>query len=287
MNIVLYNNYTAKPDFQSLGYVGENKSRTIKFVGYKVDGASNYKIKFVYPDSVTYEADITSGTYTIPGSILRKVCTVECQIYAYSYANNTYTLVKKSNIFNLNIEKSLTGEPAAIPTYEEATGALEKLLSYDSTASQAVAQAKNYSESAESSATAALSYMNKASSLKDEARASANSAMSYSNAALSTVREVKQYAAEAKESAEVLNTALDGATVVFLTADEYEESSHNEKTVYFASDGNKITVYLGDVKLTGGTVPQGVTTLNTLSTSLPIVTGVPTTSDDVPVNVVS
>jgi hypothetical protein len=59
---------------------------------------------------------------------------------------------------------------------------------------------------------------------------------------------------------DTLDTILGGAKVSFLTAEDYDNlSAHPEKTVYFVTDNGSVTVYLGDVKLSGGTVAAGAT----------------------------
>lgn len=92
-----------------------------------VDGADSYKMRLTYSDGITYDVDITSGKYIIDGSLLRIIGDVKVQILAYAVSGEQYSLVKKSNIFSLFVKPSLGGEPAPIPTYEEALEALDKL----------------------------------------------------------------------------------------------------------------------------------------------------------------
>ena len=127
MIIDLNADFYAKPDTHLLGYVGETQAREIAFNGLSVDGADFYKMRLTYSDGVTYDVDITSGKYIIDGSLLRIIGNVKVQILAYAVSGEQYSLVKKSNIFLLYVKPSLGGEPAPIPTYEEALEALDKL----------------------------------------------------------------------------------------------------------------------------------------------------------------
>ena len=128
MNIKLNDAYFAKPDTRILGYMGEHRARTITFEGLAVEGADRYKLRIEYKDFVSYEIDITEGSYLIDGSILRSIQTVKCQIYAVKSTEDGYELVKKSQIFYLDIRPSLKGEPVPIPTYEAAQEYLDQIL---------------------------------------------------------------------------------------------------------------------------------------------------------------
>ena len=113
-----------------IGYVGETNARTIIFNGLSVDGADSYSMVIDYGDGENYEVDITDGTYTVDGSVLKRAGSVACQILAKkANADGTsYTLVKKSNMFTLIIGKSIEGEPAPIPTYEQALSILDNII---------------------------------------------------------------------------------------------------------------------------------------------------------------
>ncbi len=128
MKITLDENYNAKTDTTTLGYVGETNSRIITFEGYQCDGADSYKMRFKYADGVTYDVDISDGTYTIDGSILRCVGTVHAQILACKQNGDSYEYVKKSDILTLQIGRSLNGNIASVPPYEQSVGALEKFI---------------------------------------------------------------------------------------------------------------------------------------------------------------
>lgn len=129
MIISVDKDYYITADFSILGYVGEVNSRKITFEDYQCCGADFYKMRFKYPDGVTYDVDISNGTYTIDGSILRCVGDVSIQIFACRHNDTNYEYVKKSNIITKHICRSLDGETASIPTYEQSVEALEKVMS--------------------------------------------------------------------------------------------------------------------------------------------------------------
>ncbi len=130
MKISLSDAYYAVTDTKLLGYIGEHKARTITFEGLEVEGAERYKLRIEYKDMVSYEIDISSGSYVIDGSLLRSIQTVKAQIYALKSGDEGYELVKKSNIFELEIRPALENEPAPIPTYESAKEYLDEILDY-------------------------------------------------------------------------------------------------------------------------------------------------------------
>ncbi|MBR1663489.1 MAG: hypothetical protein IJ696_04085 [Ruminococcus sp.] len=127
MTIYLDENYFARPDHNVLGYVGETDSRSIYIQGLETDGADSYSIVICYDDGVKYELDITDGTLTVGGSLLRSAQTVSCQILAKAAVEgtNAYRYVKKSNIFPLDILDSIEGEPAPVPSYEQSLSLLD------------------------------------------------------------------------------------------------------------------------------------------------------------------
>ena len=129
MRINLDRSYTARPESSVIGYVGETNAREIIFNGLSVDGADSYSMVIDYGDGENYEIDITDGTYTVGGAVLKREGTVTCQIRAKKANDDgtSYTLVKKSNMFTLIIGKSIEGEPTPIPTYEQALGILDQI----------------------------------------------------------------------------------------------------------------------------------------------------------------
>ena len=129
MTITLSENYYATLDDTLLGYCGEHRARKIIFQGLAVEGADHYKLRFCYKDHTSYEVDITEGEYIIDGSVLRAPQRIKAQIFAVKLSENEgYELVRKSQIFELEIKPSLCGEPAPIPTYEAAQEYLDEIL---------------------------------------------------------------------------------------------------------------------------------------------------------------
>lgn len=129
MIISVDKDYYITADFNTLGYIGETNSRKIIFEDYQCNDADSYKMRFKYPDGVTYDVDISGGTYTIDGSILRCVGDVSIQIFACRHNGTNYEYVKKSNIIKKHICRSLDGDVAPIPSYEQSIEMLEKVLS--------------------------------------------------------------------------------------------------------------------------------------------------------------
>ena len=130
MTIYLDKDYFARPDSDLLGYVGEHQSRKVALCGYETEGADSYRLRIEYSDEVSYEIDITQGECIIDGSVLRSPQKVKAQLYALRAVNDSYELVKKSQVFLLAIKPSLSGEPAPIPTYEQAQSLLDEILEY-------------------------------------------------------------------------------------------------------------------------------------------------------------
>ncbi|MBO5449818.1 MAG: hypothetical protein J5994_10915 [Ruminococcus sp.] len=196
MLIKLKQSYYADVSETVIGYVGETNARTITFSGLETDSAQAYKMRLKYPDGVVYDVDITGGKYTVDGSVLRMPCNVHAQIFAYAAEGETYTIVKKSQIFTLAIKESLDDEPAPIPTYEQSLDALEKVLSAEIRAQECieVAQsAKADTESAQKSAETARNAAQLAAQSAEESYAGAD--RSAQNAA--------QSALTAEESADI------------------------------------------------------------------------------------
>lgn len=155
MKISLDESYHASTDNKTLGFVGETNSRTITIENYQCEGADSYKMRFKYPDGVVYDVDVSGGTYTIDGSILRRVGDVYLQILACRSDGDTYEFVKKSNILTLHICSALNGEPAPVPTYEESVDALEKVLLAEKSSSENMSKAEIASNAAQAAQNAA------------------------------------------------------------------------------------------------------------------------------------
>lgn len=104
MRITLDENYNATLESDTLGYVGENVSRTIYFSGLYIDDADKYSILIGYDNGVYFDEEIGKGEYTIRDSIMKISGTIYCQIVA---KKNNGEFVKKSNIFRMKIGKSV------------------------------------------------------------------------------------------------------------------------------------------------------------------------------------
>ena len=155
MKITLDESYRASTDNKTLGFVGETNARTITIENYQCKGADIYKMRFKYPDGVIYDVDVSGGTYTIKGSILRRVGDVYLQILACRSDGDTYEFVKKSNIITIHICRALNGEPAPVPTYEQSVDTLEKVLLAEKSSSELAASAEKAAENAAQSEIAA------------------------------------------------------------------------------------------------------------------------------------
>ena len=152
MTIRLNQSYDVSLSDTVMGYVGETNARTISFQNLETQGADSYKMRIEYPDGISYEVDISEGSYTVDGSLLRQECTVKCQIQAYKTNGEEYTLVKKSEVFPLVIQSSLNGEAAPIPTYEQSVEALERVFAAEAAAETSAQNAAQSAEAASQTA---------------------------------------------------------------------------------------------------------------------------------------
>lgn len=224
MHITLTKDYSVKADTTLLGYQGETNSRKITFSGLVVDGCDLYKLQILYSDGKVYELPIQDEVVTITGSILREIGYVSCQILGYSVSGSDYTIVFKSNIFELEIKEAIDGEVAPIPPYEEATGALEKILA-------GVEAAMGYAGSAETSADRAETARTEAVTAQNNAKISADLAASAAQQTTADKTATAGYAKTAKTNAD--STAADRQAVQTLaeqvTADKATVADHAAK----------------------------------------------------------
>lgn len=63
-------------------------------------------------------------------------------------------------------------------------------------------------------------------------------------------------AGSAQETARKAISDLGGMQILKLTKDEYESIEHNSDTIYYVTDGEKVTQYIGNSKMTSGTVSE-------------------------------
>ena len=150
MTITLNTEYDVALSTALLGYVGETNARPVSVEGLAVDGADRYVLTIDYGDGVTYEVDITGGTWTPTADILRSAQTVSCQISAKKLSGDEYILVKKSRIFRLRIGAAI-GD-TAIPSPSVAADALDRI---DAIGRQAHADMQTAQSAAETATTAA------------------------------------------------------------------------------------------------------------------------------------
>lgn len=150
MTITLNTDYDVTLNTALLGYVGETNARPVSVEGLTVDGADRYVMTIDYGDGVTYEVDITGGTWTPTADILRSAQTVSCQIAAKKLSGQEYILVKKSRIFRLRIGAAI-GD-TAIPSPDVAMDALDRI---DAIGRQAHADMQTAVTAAETATTAA------------------------------------------------------------------------------------------------------------------------------------
>lgn len=150
MTITLNADYDVTLNTALLGYVGETNARPVSVEGMEIDGADRYVMTIDYGDGVTYEVDITGGTWTPTADILRSAQTVSCQIAAKKLSGQEYILVKKSRIFRLRIGAAI-GD-TAIPSPDVAMDALDRI---DAIGRQAHADMQTAVTAAETATTAA------------------------------------------------------------------------------------------------------------------------------------
>lgn len=160
MTITLNADYDVTLNAALLGYVGETNARPVSVEGLTVDGADRYVLTIDYGDGVTYEVDITGGTWTPTADILRSAQTVSCQICAKKLSGDEYILVKKSRIFRLRIGAAIGDN--AVPSPSVAADALDRISAIGEQVEADVERAENAAstamqaaENAKKSATAA------------------------------------------------------------------------------------------------------------------------------------
>lgn len=194
MVIRLDENYNAMTSTALLGYVGETNARPVSFEGMEIDGADRYVLTIDYGDGVTYEVDITGGTWTPTADILRSAQTVSCQIAAKKLSGDEYILVKKSRIFRLRIGAAI-GD-TAIPSPSVAADALDRI---DAIGRQAHADMQTAVTAAETATTAA-----------ENAKKSATAAEKSADTATQAAERAETAKTSAETSATQADTAMQG-----------------------------------------------------------------------------
>ena len=195
MVIRLNENYEATLNTALLGYVGETNARPVSVEGMEIDGADRYVMTIDYGDGVTYEVDITGGTWTPTADILRSAQTVSCQIAAKKLSGQEYILVKKSRIFRLRIGAAI-GD-TAIPSPDVAMDALDRI---DAIGKQAHADMQTAVTAAETATTVA-----------ENAKKSATAAEKSADTAEQAASRAETAKTAAETSATQADTAMQGA----------------------------------------------------------------------------
>ena len=211
MTITLNTDYDVALSTALLGYVGETNARPVSVEGLTVDGADRYVLTIDYGDGVTYEVDITGGTWTPTADILRSAQTVSCQICAKKLSGNEYILLKKSRIFRLRIGAAIGDN--AVPSPSVAADALDRISAIGeqveadveraenaaSTAMQAAENAKKSATNAETSADTA----EQAASRAETAKAAAETSTTQANTAMQGAETARQQAVTAQNAAKI------------------------------------------------------------------------------------
>lgn len=195
MTITLNADYDVTLNTALLGYVGETNARPVSVEGMEIDGADRYVMTIDYGDGVTYEVDITDGTWTPTADVLRSAQTVSCQICAKKLSGQEYILVKKSRIFRLRIGAAI-GD-TAIPSPVVAMDALDRI---DAIGTQVAADRKAAETAAETATTAA-----------NNAAKSATAAEKSADTATQAASRAETAKASAETSATQADTARQGA----------------------------------------------------------------------------
>lgn len=143
MKISISKDYTAYPNSDFLGYLGETNSRTIEITHPEVEGADTYRLRFEYKNAV-YDVPIVDGKVKITASLLCEVGQIKCQWIATKSDGDNYTLVAKSQVFELTIGDSISDDVAPIPPYELSKSTADKVLEAESNALEYAKQTEKY-----------------------------------------------------------------------------------------------------------------------------------------------
>ena len=232
MTITLNADYDVTLNTALLGYVGETNARPVSVEGMEIDGADRYVLTIDYGDGVTYEVDITGGTWTPTADILRSAQTISCQIAAKKLSGDEYILVKKSRIFRLRIGAAI-GD-TAIPSPDVAMDALDRI---DAIGRQAHADMQTAVTAAETATTAA-----------ENAKKSATAA----GVSADTAEQAASRAETAKTAAETSATQADTAMQDAETARAEAVKSQNAAKVSAAQASASAQQTTADKNITAG-----------------------------------
>lgn len=211
MTITLNTDYDVTLNTALLGYVGETNARPVSVEGMEIDGADRYVMTIDYGDGVTYEVDITGGTWTPTADILRSAQTISCQICAKKLSGQEYILVKKSRIFRLRIGAAI-GD-TAIPSPSVAADALDRIDAIGrqvhadmQTAVTAAETATTMANNAAKSATAAeksADTAEQAASRAETAKTAAETSATQADTAMKGAETARQQAVTAQNNAKI------------------------------------------------------------------------------------
>ena len=232
MTITLNADYDVTLNTALLGYVGETNARPVSVEGLTVDGADRYVMTIDYGDGVTYEVDITGGTWTPTADILRSAQTVSCQIAAKKLSGQEYILVKKSRIFRLRIGAAIGDN--AVPSPSVAADALDRISAIGEQVEADVARAEN----------AASTAMQAAENAKKSATAAEKSA--------DTATQAASRAETAKTAAETSATQADTARQGAETARQQAVTAQNAAKISAAQASTAAQQTTADKNITAG-----------------------------------
>ena len=135
--------YTAYPDSDLLGYKGETNARIIEITHPEVEGADTYRLRFEYKNAV-YDVPIEDGKVKITASLLCEIGEIKCQWIATKSDGDNYSLVAKSQIFELKIGDSISDDVAPIPPYELSKSTADRVIEAETNALDYAKQAEGY-----------------------------------------------------------------------------------------------------------------------------------------------
>ena len=201
MKISISKDYTAYPDSDFLGYLGETNARTIEITQPEVEGADTYRLRFEYKNAV-YDVPIVDGKVIVTGSLLCEVGQIKCQWVATKSDGDNYTLVAKSNVFALSIGDSISDDVAPIPPYELSKSISDKVL-------EAESNALNYAKQTEKYKYEAMSFKDVAKQQAGIAKTATAQAQAYAEISKSAAQTATQKADELTALLDSLNSALE------------------------------------------------------------------------------
>lgn len=148
MRITIYDNGEVFVPDKLIGFVGETE-RTIDFVFSTITGADGYKLRVTYSDELIYDIPIDNKVAVIEPSVLREAGKIKAQWIAYAADGSTYTLIAKSEVFDLIIGESIGDDAVPIPTYEQIMNAAEELIEEGMTKEQIITAIQQIVETGE------------------------------------------------------------------------------------------------------------------------------------------